>query len=117
LTIASIKVGVDISHPYRADLRVTLSTPWGAVLELHPQGSGGDANDLEVTFDETSLPTLATLRGRSTQGAWRITVQDLAAADIGRLNRWWLEISSVASRRPAHAVDGSSETQTADLVG
>ena len=29
LTIASIKVGVDITHTYRGDLRVTLTTPWG----------------------------------------------------------------------------------------
>ena len=36
-TISAIKVGVDITHPYRGDLRVTLTTPWGTVIELHPK--------------------------------------------------------------------------------
>jgi M6 family metalloprotease-like protein len=97
VTISSIKVGVDITHTYRGDLRVTLTTPWGTLVELHPKGRGGNADDLKVTFDEAALPALATLRGRGTQGAWRLTVQDLASADTGRLNRWWLEISAAAA--------------------
>jgi M6 family metalloprotease-like protein len=97
VTISSIKVGVDITHPYRGDLRVMLTTPWGTAIELHPKGRGGNADDLKVTFDETTLPALATLRGRNTQGAWRLTVQDLAPADIGRLNRWSLEISTAGA--------------------
>lgn len=92
-TITGIKVGVDITHSYRGDLRVTLTTPSGTVIELHPKGRGGSADDLKLTFDESALPALATLRGRPTQGMWQLTVQDLAAADSGRLNRWWLEIS------------------------
>src|SRR5262249_28812090 len=93
-TIAGLQVGVDISHPWRGDLKVTLTTPWGVVIELHPKNQGGSADDLKVTYDETSLPALATLRGRSTQGAWKLAVQDLAPADVGRLNRWWLEFVS-----------------------
>ena len=97
VTISNIKVGIDITHTYRGDLRVTLTTPWGTVIELHPKGRGGNAHDLKVTFDETTLPALATLRGRGTQGAWRLLVQDLASADTGRLNRWSLEISAAAA--------------------
>ena len=93
-TIATIKIGVDIDHPYRGDLRVTLATPWGALIELHPRNDGGNADHLKVTFDETSRPALSTLHGRSTQGAWRLNVQDLAAADVGRLNRWWVECTT-----------------------
>ena len=67
------------------------------MIELHPRGRGGNAHDLKVTYDETTLPALATLRGRSTQGAWRLTVQDLAPADTGRLNRWSLEFSAAGA--------------------
>ena len=95
-TISSIKVGVDITHPYRGDLRVTLLTPWGTVIELQPRNQGGSADDLKVTFDETLRPALSTLRGRSTQGNWRLTVQDLAPSDVGRLNKWWLEFAAAA---------------------
>ena len=72
---------------------MTLTTPWGVVVELHPKNEGGNADDLKVTYDETSLPALSTLRGRGTQGAWRLAVQDLAPADVGRLNRWSLEFA------------------------
>ena len=106
LTISSVKVGVDITHTYRGDLRVTLTTPWGTVIELQPKGGGGNAHDLKITYDETTLPALATLRGRSTQGAWRLTVQDLAPADTGRLNRWSLEFSAAASGRRADRTEG-----------
>jgi len=97
LTISTVKVGVDITHPYRGDLRVTLTTPWGVVLELHPKGRGGGADNLIVTFDETTLPALATLRGRPTQGGWQLTVQDLAPADTGRLNRWSLDFTTTGA--------------------
>jgi M6 family metalloprotease-like protein len=96
-TITQIKVGVDITHTYRGDLRVTLTTPWGALIELQPKGEGGNADDLKVTFDETLRPALSTLRGRSPQGAWRLAVQDLASADSGRLNRWSLEFTLAAA--------------------
>ena len=92
--ISAIKIGVEISHTYRGDLRVTLTTPWGAVVELHPKGQGGNAHDLTATYDESSRPALSTLRGRGTPGSWRLTVQDLAAADVGRLKRWWLELTT-----------------------
>ena len=97
LTIASIRIGVDISHSYRADLRVTLTTPWRTVIELHPKGQGGDADNLKLSYDENSLPALATLRGRSTQGTWRLTVRDLAPADNGRLNRWSIDVAAGAA--------------------
>jgi M6 family metalloprotease-like protein len=95
-TIAGITVGVDITHSYRGDLRVTLTTPWGVVVELHPRNEGGSAHDLKVTYDETARPALSTLRGRSTQGSWRLDVQDLAPADVGRLDRWWIELATAA---------------------
>ncbi|MCW5636423.1 MAG: M6 family metalloprotease domain-containing protein, partial [Rubrivivax sp.] len=94
VTIASIKIGLDITHTYRGDLRVTLATPWGVVVELHPKGQGGNARDLKLTYDEGMLPALSTLRGRGSQGAWTLTVQDLAAVDIGRLNSWGLDIGA-----------------------
>jgi len=96
LTISSLKVGVDITHAFRGDLRVSLITPWGVTIELHPKGRGGDADDLKTAFDEATVPALATLRGRNTQGAWQLRVQDLAPADVGTLNRWSLSISSAA---------------------
>jgi M6 family metalloprotease-like protein len=94
VTISSLRVGVDISHTYRGDLRVTLTPPGGAAIELQPKGQGGNAHDLKLSFDESTLPALSTLRGRSTQGGWTLTVQDLAPADNGRLNQWSLDFGA-----------------------
>ncbi len=97
VTIASIKVGLDITHTYQGDLRVTLATPWGVVVELHPKGQGGNTKNLQLTYDEAMLPALSTLRGRGTQGAWKLAVQDLAAADSGKLNSWGLDFTAEAT--------------------
>ena len=96
LTIADLKVAVDISHTYRGDLQVALTAPWGAAIMLHPKNQGGGDNDLKVTYNASNLPPLATWRGRSTQGAWQLEVKDLAPADVGRLNRWSLEFTPTA---------------------
>jgi len=97
LTIAALKIGVTIAHTFIGDLRVTLATPWGATVELHPKGEGSNAVNLDGTYDEASLPALATLRGRSSRGAWTLSVQDLAPQDKGRLKQWGLDIGGAAA--------------------
>ena len=97
LTIADLKVVVDISHTYRGDLQVTLAAPWGASIMLHPKNEGGGENDLKVTYNASNLPPLASWRGRSTQGEWRLEVKDLAPKDTGQLNRWSLEFTPAAA--------------------
>ena len=97
VTIAYVKVGLDISHTYPRDLRVTLATPWGVVVELLPRGAGGRTQEVKTTYDEAKLPALSTLRGRNSQGAWKLTLQDLGPADKGTLNSWVLDIGSAAT--------------------
>ncbi|HMS82460.1 MAG TPA: M6 family metalloprotease domain-containing protein [Nitrospira sp.] len=92
-TIADMKVTVDISHTYRGDLHVTLAAPWGDVIVLHPKSQGGGEDALKTIYTTSALPPLASWRGRSTQGAWRLEVKDLAPADSGRLNRWVVEFT------------------------
>jgi M6 family metalloprotease-like protein len=96
IVFAALTVSVDISHSYRGDLQVQLTAPWGDVVVLHPKNSGGSADDLKLSWDATTLPALAAWRGRSAQGAWRLLVQDLAAQDVGRLNRWALAFTAAA---------------------
>ena len=97
VSIASIKIGLAIGHTYIGDLHVTLDTPWGATVELHPKGQGGNTRNIDKTYDEAMLPALSTLRGRSTRGAWTLNVRDLAPRDVGRLQRWGLDIGAAAA--------------------
>lgn len=94
--ITGIKVTLDISHTYRADLQVTLLAPWGAVIVLHQRPQGGSADDIKRTIDETDVQALATLHGHSCKGDWRLLVQDLAPVDVGTLKRWALEFDTFA---------------------
>jgi subtilisin-like proprotein convertase family protein len=94
--ISSLKVEVDITHTYIGDLRVTLIAPSGASVALHDR-NGGSANDLQRAFDFTTTPGLSALAGQSLQGDWTLLVQDLAAQDVGKLNRWALEIQAQAA--------------------
>ncbi|MDM0053524.1 M6 family metalloprotease domain-containing protein [Variovorax sp. J22R115] len=97
VAIASIKIGLRVAHTFVGDLRVTLETPWGATVELHPKGLGGNAQNLDLTYDEAMLPALATLRGRSSRGTWTLRVQDLGPRDVGRLQRWGLDLGAPAA--------------------
>jgi len=94
VTLAVVKVGVTLEHAFLGDLRITLTTPWGAIVELLPKGQGGNGRNLDATYDEAKLPALATLRGRSSRGAWTLQVQDLAPRDRGRLLRWGLDLGA-----------------------
>jgi serine protease AprX len=90
-SIANIKVAVDITHTYIGDLVVTLTAPSDTAVILHNK-IGGPADNIKQTFDLASTPLLASLAGQSIQGDWTLQIQDLADRDIGKLNRWELEI-------------------------
>jgi M6 family metalloprotease-like protein len=89
--VKAIKVGVDITHTYIGDLEVELQSPSGKKAMLHNR-SGGSRRDLQKTYSSNSTPALLALKGESLEGDWTLKVRDLAWRDIGRLNRWNLEI-------------------------
>ncbi len=94
--VASLKVKVDISHTYIGDLKLTLIAPSGTAIVLHNR-NGGNADNLQRTYDFGSTPSLSGLAGQPVGGDWALFVQDLASADNGRLNRWELEVQVAAS--------------------
>lgn len=86
-----IKVSVDITHTYIGDLVVELVAPTGGTAILHDR-AGGNRDNLIVTFDSASLPSLGALAGTQVQGDWTLKVKDVAGQDIGKLNTWSIEI-------------------------
>lgn len=116
LTIADLKVGVEITHSCRGDLEVRLVAPWGDVMVLHPKGLGGSADHLRQAFDNSSTPALAHWRGRPAPGGWKCSTPQVwtpAHSTAGgwpspppqRRRRWcWKRrpaSSSPTTRRPA----------------
>jgi extracellular elastinolytic metalloproteinase len=90
--VRGIKVSVDITHSWIGDLRVELIAPSGQSAILHDQ-SGHDEDNLIRNYDSVTSPALAALAGQAVQGNWVLRVKDLAAQDIGKLNKWSLELT------------------------
>lgn len=86
--ISSLKVEVDITHPYRGDLTVKLSKGTTTVTLHDREGAGAD--DLVQTYDVSQFI------GQDAAGTWTLTVIDTAATDVGTLNRWALTITRCA---------------------
>ena len=92
-TVSSIKATVDLTHPFIGDLRLSLIAPSGKQVLLHER-NGGSANNIQRSFDATNTPAVGALIGEAVQGVWTLWAQDVAAADVGTLNRWELEIGT-----------------------
>jgi subtilisin-like proprotein convertase family protein len=90
-TVRSVKIGVDITHGYIGDLQVELTAPTGQAVLLHDRTGQGQDN-LIRSYESATTPGLAALSGKPAQGNWTLKVKDLASADVGKLNRWSVEI-------------------------
>jgi subtilisin-like proprotein convertase family protein len=90
-TVQGVEVGVDLTHTYVGDLLVELMSPMGQRAILHDR-LGGSSDNLLTTYDSVSTPSLETLIGQPIQGSWVIRVTDLAGQDVGKLNRWSIEL-------------------------
>jgi subtilisin-like proprotein convertase family protein len=90
--IGDISAFVDITHTYIRDLIVTLTSPEGTSAHLHYR-SGGDADNIIKTYTAATVPGLGDMAGQRIRGTWRLKVADVAAADLGKLNHWALDIT------------------------
>jgi subtilisin-like proprotein convertase family protein len=90
-TTGQVKVGVDITHTYIGDLVVEIVSPSGQRATLHSR-SGAGLDNLITTYDSATVAALAPLIGIPVQGDWVLHVRDVAGRDVGKLNRWSLEI-------------------------
>ncbi len=86
--ISSLTVSVDITHTYIGDLRVVLYRD-GRAVTLHDR-TGGGSDDLQKSWDLTDFD------GQNVSGEWKLTVADLANADIGHINAFKLEVGRAA---------------------
>lgn len=83
--VDSIRVNVDITHPYRGDLVVTLENESGTVVTLFSREGAGEDN-LVRTFAPTEFV------GQPANGLWLLNVSDRGNLDVGTLTSWSLEL-------------------------
>jgi len=118
---SSIKVGVDITHTYIGDLRLTLTAPNGNEIVLHDRHGASEDNILK-TYDVHTTPGLAILTGEAVQGDWRLGISDHARRDIGTLRRWNLEIAVTTAKQvrkesePSLAIPDNNPAGISDTI-
>jgi subtilisin-like proprotein convertase family protein/subtilisin family serine protease len=95
-TISALTVDVNITHTFIGDLVVSLVGPNGTVVPLSVN-QGGAADDIHQTFTVTAFD------GLSVAGAWKLTVVDSFAADVGTLDSWTLHVASESNNPPPTA--------------
>lgn len=90
--VQNVKVFVDISHNYVSDLRVELFTPGGKRAVLHNATGSGTPNIVK-TFEAKDVADLAGFKGQLQKGNWILRVTDLVQQDVGKLNKWGIELT------------------------
>ena len=116
-TVSDVDLGVLLTHKYRSDLRITLTSPAGTTVQLM-NAVGGGANNLNVLFNDEAALALSThtsndtasgappyskafrpdlamtaFDGQNAQGTWILTICDFVTKDEGTFTRADLYIS------------------------
>lgn len=110
-TVNSVRVTINLTHTWDADLDIYLISPAGTRVELSTDnGSSGD-NYTNTVFDDTAATqiingtapftgsfkpegSLASVAGQAIDGTWKLEVTDDTGSDVGTLNGWSLNFSS-----------------------
>ncbi|ALN78365.1 proprotein convertase P-domain-containing protein [Lysobacter antibioticus] len=81
-TVLSVRVEVAIVHTYQGDLKVDLVAPDGTLYNLHNR-TGGSADNINKVY---TVPV-----SELANGVWKLRVNDNAAQDVGKIDRWALQ--------------------------
>jgi hypothetical protein len=84
--IASLSLTLNITHPFRGDLVVTLISPNGTQFTVAGR-QGGNTNNISL-----NKMAIAAFNGQALSGTWQLKVADLAVADTGTLDSWSLTL-------------------------
>lgn len=108
IVIGDLQVSLDVTHSAVSDLVIDITSPLGTAVRLH-NGGGNDQRDFDLTYwdyglvngsvpyscdclQQVSGPgSLADFIGQTTNGLWRVTVQDLHVGASGVLNNWCVQ--------------------------
>ncbi len=85
--IGDVEIFVDLTHTYIGDLTLELISPQGESFMLHNR-LGGSNDNIIKSYSMLDTSILASLRGKSISGDWKLKVIDHVIADRGKLNYW-----------------------------
>ncbi|MER7623067.1 S8 family serine peptidase [Streptomyces sp. NPDC126503] len=80
---SALKVGVDIKHTYRGDLKIELVAPNGGSAVLKNTSTSDSADNVITTYTVDASGVVA-------NGTWKLRVTDAYAGDTGYIDSWSL---------------------------
>ncbi|GLW92334.1 S8 family peptidase [Actinokineospora globicatena] len=80
---ATLKVDVNVVHPYRGDVVIDLVAPDGSTYRLKGSSTNDAADNVVATYTVNASTEVA-------NGTWKLKVQDIYRSDVGYLNSWKL---------------------------
>ncbi len=108
--LAELALSLDVQHPYRGDLVITLRSP-GGLQHVITQRAGAAAHD----FVRKDVPLPAFI-GQPATGTWTLTVADRASGDVGELRSWSLRLARAERAQGAAAGAASWHAEAAPDV-
>ena len=90
VTVGSVAVAVDITHPFRGDLKIELVAPSGVATTLYDGVREGINPEANLVGE---LPVSTELQGQPAKGTWQLRVGDYEPGDAGTLNSWTLTVT------------------------
>jgi hypothetical protein len=92
--IEGVHVWVEIDHNDPRELRVTISGPDGTPVLLHNQ-TGALSRPINAVYGLTDTPAqpLSAFQGRSANGTWTLTVEDLVPGTTGRIRNFSVAVT------------------------
>ena len=88
--VKSVEVRVDVTHTYRGDIGMSLTSPGGDSIVLFTPDGSDSADDI----NEVLQLDIAT--GEDANGTWILEAFDTASPDEGTLDSWSLGINRAA---------------------
>ena len=105
-TVSSATITLHITHTWRGDLSGTLRSPSGTTVTAFARPSANDSND-NIVLTNAALSGVAGLTGA---GTWTLTVVDHAAADVGTIDSWSLNLTCGGTTPPPSCIHGICTT-------
>ena len=90
VTVGSVAVAVDITHPSSSDLKIELVAPSGVATTLYDGVREGINPEANLVGE---LPVSTELQGQPAKGTWQLRVGDYEPGDAGTLNSWTLTVT------------------------
>lgn len=93
-TVQNVSVDVDITHTYRGDLIIDLTSPSGTTVRLK-DSAFDSVDDVIGNYPSTLTPAgnLGDFLGDNGNGAWTLFIEDTFTGDTGTLNSWGLTVA------------------------